>query len=95
MIENLTQIDEIKVSAKERNIIYFLMNEESITYIGQSSCGLRRAFTHQFGNKEEPEKPFTSIKVYAAPEDRLERSELERQLINFYKPTYNRKKKNV
>lgn len=88
----LKLIEEIKINSKERHIIYALMNKNNIVYIGQSSCGIRRCLVHQFGNNEETEKEFTSIKIYLAPENKTERCKVENELINFYKPKYNRRK---
>jgi hypothetical protein len=71
-------------SGENKYIIYFLISNETIVYVGQTECGLRRIGGH-FGFKD-----FDSFTFTPAPSDKNERLKLEEQYILKYQPKYNK-----
>lgn len=63
-----------------RPIIYFLMDEEEVVYVGQSKIGLSRPFSHR-------DKQYTKLQVLECEEKDLDY--LESKYIQKYKPKYN------
>ena len=65
----------------DRCFIYFLLQGDEVVYVGQTSAGLSRPFSHY-------DKEFNSIKVMACPLNKLD--ETEDFYICKYKPKYNK-----
>lgn len=81
---NFTSSEIIKDSEKRINrygIIYFLINDNEIVYVGQSIRGECRIFEH--------DKDFTHYTSYIIQIDAL--NEVEKFLITKYKPKYNKR----
>lgn len=69
--------------------VYFLFNENELVYIGKGWNCLLRVAEH---TRKDSDKEFTSWS-YLPIEDKQEYSTLENQLINTYKPKYNKQHK--
>lgn len=62
-------------------IIYFLMDEDEVVYVGQSKIGLARPYSHK-------DKKFTKIAIINCKESELDDKETE--FIKKYNPKYNK-----
>lgn len=63
------------------SLIYFLLNEGEVVYVGQTNNGLRRPFSHR-------DKEFTEIKFFFCPSQELDY--WEDCYIQKYDPIYNK-----
>ena len=61
--------------------VYFLLQGNEVVYVGQTTVGLSRPFSHY-------DKEYDSIKVLSCPADKLD--ETEDRFIIKYKPKYNK-----
>lgn len=62
-------------------IIYFLLDNDEVVYVGQSKIGLARPYIHK-------DKNFTHIAFISCEEDMLDEKETE--FIKKYRPKYNK-----
>lgn len=76
-IKNLTILPNI-----QSPIIYFLLDNDEVVYVGQSKVGLYRPYTHK-------DKTFTHVAFINCKECELDDKETE--FIKKYKPKYNKK----
>ena len=67
----------------KKPIIYILYYNNKIVYIGESMRGIKRTMSHL------TTKVFDEFSFFDAPEDRIERLELEKKLILKHRPVYN------
>lgn len=65
----------------DKYFIYFLLRGNEVVYVGQTTAGLSRPFSHQ-------DKEYDLIKVLPCSPDELD--EKEDYYINKYKPIYNK-----
>lgn len=65
----------------DRCFVYFLLQGDEVVYVGQTSAGLSRPFSHH-------DKEYDLIKVMACPLNKLD--ETEDFYIGKYKPKYNK-----
>lgn len=65
----------------EECFVYFLLRDEEVVYVGQTSIGISRPFSHK-------DKYFTSVKLIPCDFDKLD--ETEDFYIGKYKPIYNK-----
>lgn len=61
-------------------LIYFLINDEEVVYVGQTKHGLSRPFSHR-------DKPFNRLEIIKCKEKELD--VLENKYIIKYQPIYN------
>lgn len=61
--------------------VYFLLQGNEVVYVGQTTAGLSRPFSHH-------DKEYDSIKVLPCPADKID--ETEDRFIIKYKPKYNK-----
>lgn len=82
-----TQIlfSSIKIKNCNKSIIYFLIKNDKIVYIGQSINGFKRLFTHSL-------KDFDAINFIYVKKENLD--DVERFYIKKYNPVLNRTKGN-
>lgn len=66
-----------------KTFVYFLIDKKDVVYVGQTTIGLSRVYTHY------KDKTFTEIYVIECESDELD--ELENKYIIKYKPKYNLK----
>lgn len=85
----------IDVTAILRQGVYLLSRENVVVYVGQSKCMLVRIYTHRaLSNKRAPAWMqtrgirFDKAEVIPCHPDRIDA--LERGLIEFYQPVYNK-----
>lgn len=85
----------IDISAVLKQGVYLLSREGTVVYVGQSKCMLVRIYTHRaLSNKRAPAwmqtrgVRFDKAEVIPCHPDRI--NELERGLIEFYQPVYNK-----
>ena len=74
--------DKIELIEKiQESLIYFLIDGEEVVYVGQSSIGLQRPYSHS-------DKIFNRIAILRC--DSKELDELESKYIRKYSPKYNK-----
>lgn len=73
--------DFLTFDKRNRCFIYFLLQGDEVVYVGQTSVGLSRPFSHY-------DKEYDLIKVMACPLNKLD--ETEDFYICKYKPKYNK-----
>lgn len=66
---------------KHTNIVYFLLDNDEVVYVGQSKTGLDRAFSHR-------DKVFDEVSYVRCKENELD--DCESFYIKKYKPKYNK-----
>ena len=71
----------ITFSRSDNCFIYFLLNGNNVVYVGQTSMGISRPFSHH-------DKEYDSIKALPCPKDELDT--VEDFYIAKYKPKYNK-----
>jgi hypothetical protein len=76
--------NQIKKENVTFSAIYFLLKENKIVYIGQTTRGINRIETHI----KEKEKIFDSYSIFPTEKKLLDKIELEN--ILYYKPIYNK-----
>lgn len=82
---------KLKIPQETKYIFYVLKMKGEVIYIGQSSNGVKRAFSHNYA-KEYP-KQFDEVVVFQAPEDKKQRCRFEIAMIDEFKPSQNKRKK--
>jgi len=86
----IEEIKELCISSKKLegncNGIYFLFDEQELVYIGRGWNCLLRVAEH---TRKDSDKKFTSWN-YMYIENNQERNNMERTLIQTYKPKYNK-----
>ena len=70
-----------EVETDVKNIVYFLMKDDEVVYIGHTTRGIKRILEH-FNNKD-----FNNYAFYETDEEKL--FDLEKKLIRMYMPKYN------
>lgn len=89
------------VSAMLRSGVYALCYRGSVVYVGQSKCMLVRVYSHRNARSKKGRLPsfypirgivYDEIHVMPVNPDNLD--EVEREMINRYKPKYNTQIKN-
>jgi len=73
--------DFIKVKAYQKCFVCFLLKENDVVYVGQTSDGIKRPFSHK-------DKDFDNIVIY--PCDLIDLDFLEEKFIVKYNPKYNK-----
>lgn len=63
-------------------IVYFLLKENTVVYVGQSKIGVSRPFLHR-------DKNFDRVEIMSVPKEKLD--EFESYYIKKYAPIYNQK----
>ena len=81
-IEDKTKIVVKKPDLKYYNIVYFLINKGDIVYVGKSTKGLARPWSH----RDKEWDSFEYIKVHI----HTNLSVVEQYYIDKYKPKYNK-----
>ena len=81
MIMKLEENDNLLIFPNiQRPIIYLLLYEQEVVYVGQSKIGLLRPYSHK-------DKIFTDVVVIYCEENELDKKETD--YIRKYKPKYN------
>lgn len=73
--------DFIPVPLYQKSFIYFLIKENEVVYVGKTTQGISRPFSHK-------DKDYDSINIIYCDEKDLD--ELEDMYISKYKPPYNK-----
>lgn len=91
--EKLSSLKCKKIENTNSNsIVYALVKDEKIIYVGSSICGLTRPFSHSVRTKESKPKDFDY--VYFVEVDKDDVINAESYLILNIKPKLNKKNKN-
>lgn len=79
---NFEESGTISIPNIDFPIIYFLLKENTVVYVGQSKIGASRPFLHK-------DKNFDQVEIMYVPESKLD--EYESYYIKKYAPSYNQK----
>lgn len=82
MIFNETNTEVITLTHMPQAMIYFLLDNAEVVYVGQTTNGVGRPFQHA------NDKTFDSVKIIPCPKEKLD--EMESVYITKYTPKYNR-----
>lgn len=77
------EIADLTIDATKNYLIYFLIKNDDVVYVGQTTQNLLRPFSHK-------DKDFDTVKILYQSQDKKALNKIEEFFIKKYNPKYNR-----